>query len=509
MSRVPSTPETTQLWLLDPRDPVVLGDGRGAAAFGAGNTWPFPHPGTVAGMVRTALLRGETQVSPDKARDLLKIRVRGPWLVRVSHADGVQPNEEPVGSLRFPAPADALLEEKPSPAGQEPPDPDRLVGGQVTLPGGEEGFTWPAWPQDVLLGEQATPRPPQPRSLVHLPERTEAGAKRRRFDQRFWPLDLLVHWSLGQRPADRLQQVIREADDELNLLHRERRIHVSLDDETGTAEAGMLYETSGLRLSEGWQLGMEVEYPSPIEDGTQPWPPALPEGKTLTLLGGEARPSFLEVQSLDHCPIGAFPGFTDFEPDYHRASVTAAGLRLQLLTPAYLPVRRKTGDVYHQPGDPGWCPSWLLDSPASGAGRHHPAVRELLERKGLRLRLEALCLSGFQVVSGWNLQGGRERPSPRADARLAQRTGAPREVRRLVPAGSVYYLYLEPFRASAGEIDPDLWIQLCKALWGRSMDPEGPGEDAANLQEDFRAPSAGDGFGLVLPGFWQYGPQDS
>ncbi|MFM7199186.1 MAG: type III-B CRISPR module-associated Cmr3 family protein [Myxococcota bacterium] len=522
-----------QLWLLDPRDPVVLGDGRTNLSLGGQNAWPFPLPGTVAGMVRTTLLRGQTEVTPELARALLRVRVRGPWLL---------PPASTPDDLRFFAPADVRLEQKgvsnaassALPAPEKPPAPEehlyeRLVGGQLLKLSSDEGVLWPAPSREDDNPLQA----PIPRCLVELQERTKNGAKCKPMSLALWPLKLLVLWNLGIRPngggetervsasrKERLHpqsrdlekwcqaladEVVAEADKGTEYLLRESRIHVALDDQRLTAEPGMLFSSSGLRLKDGWKLGMEVCLPEPLPAILAELP-ALSQGEQLAYLGGEARPAFLDVASLQARPAGAFPPFEHFAELYWKARVRADGLRLQLLTPAFLPYRESGGGRYHQHGDPGWCPSWLLEGHATPAA--HPAVSALLKEHRQVLRLEALCLPDHHVVSGWNLQARSQRDKPRADARMLERTGAPREVRRLVPAGSVYYLRLDPLIEGAALDEADhqrLLLELCRALWGQSFDPVGPGEcDDAMMYTEFRAPASADGYGLLLPGFWRY-----
>ncbi len=483
-----------QVWHLDPRDPVVLGDGRAGVAFVEGGTWPFPYPGTVAGMVRTAILRGETQVSPKAATNLLEhVRIRGPWLLAPQPA----PQEGdllPSSRLYVPAPSDVRL--VPDVAKGEPkPDPvSRLLGPTFLDLSPDEGVVWPE-------GEGH----PEPRGLCVLPERVPEGpargAKLEPLADQFWPLSLAVAWGLGYhnptaRPDGPAGEAFRDLVDgavshavaRRAFLPKERRIHVVIQDATGTAEHGLLFSSSGFRLPEGWALGIEVEVPENL---------ALDPGTHIVQLGGEGRLSYVDVAAPRDLGAGAFPGFEPWRPLFEDAARGAAGLRLQLLTPAYLPARKPGSPLLHNHGDPAWCPSWLYPD-GDGAGLH-PALRDLLEDARLRLQLHSVCLTGHVVVSGWNLQGGRRGP-PRPGTGKRERTGAPREVRRLVPAGTVYYL--EFIRDGVPYQDREhlaaILPGVCEALWGGVIDPEGPGEVAG----DFRAPAASDGYGLVLPGCW-------
>ncbi len=480
-----------QVWRLDPRDPVVLGDGRTGLPFAEGRTWAFPYPGTLAGMVRTRVLRGESQVGPELARSLLEeIRIRGPWLVAPEARPGTQ-DPLPSSRLYVPAPADVRLAPGNEDDGVQA-RVRRLRGARYEEPGPEEGVIWPRQAEG-----------PVPRALCQLHEREldgpHQGAKARSLQGQFWPFSLAVAWALGYRPdasgtalSDGFLQMAAEAvaraDASRPFLHKERRVHVVLDDRTGTAEAGLLFSSTGFRLEEHWALALEVALPSE-------W--ALESGTHTVQFGGESRTSFLEVSEVGRGTEGAFPPFDPWRAVYEDAARQASGLRIQLLTPAFLPSRAPGEILLHGHGDPAWCPSWL--NPLAGGEGVHPWLSDLLEEADAMLRLYAVCLPGHVVVSGWNLQGGRWRAGP--DPGKRERTGAPREVRRLVPAGTVYDLEFvgkdDPTRAP--DHLPELITRACERLWGGVIDPGGPGE----MPGDFRAPAAFDGYGLVLPGCWR------
>ncbi len=73
-----------------------------------------------------------------------------------------------------------------------------------------------------------------------------------------------------------------------------------------------------------------------------------------------------------------------------------------------------------------------------------------------------------------------------------------REVRRLVPAGSLYYCHLTN---DAGEpASRQQLLQACQALWLAVLNPER--SDRSGDDANLRATTARDGYGLVLPGLW-------
>lgn len=490
-----------QIWHLEPRDPAVLGDGRGSLAFVTGGTWPFPFPGTVAGMVRTRLYESLASTHEDEAtrrraddatsKQLLEdVRIRGPWLLR-------RRSDEDPGEVWFPAPADARIDSAsicerrgedcslyPAPADARIDSASSLVGPEIIDldTSGNEG-----------VHGSRTPGHPELPGLCRLPDRKEeSGDKLRELSNTFWPMRFIVRWALGvHAPAEQagdlralFTEVQRETKAQLDnpLLVREERIHVAIDDRRGTAEPRQLFATAGFRLRPSWRLVVEV-----TSEGDLP-----PAGETWVQLGGRGRRSFLEVHTSEG--PGAFPRWDTVHDLYHRHADGRRGLRLQLLSPAYLPARSPSESSVHQHGDPAWCPSWLLP----GASGIHPLLADWAERTGLTLRLHAVCIPCHLVVSGWNLRGQPQSAGP--SVRHADRTGAPREVRRLVPAGSVYYLTLHD-REGNRIGDPKTHLPgLCEALWGAVLDPEGPGE--LPLPNEFRAPPAADGYGHILPGYW-------
>jgi len=87
------------LWTIEPRDPLVVRDGRPNSDRSESATLPFPYPSTIAGTVRTHLGSDEHGVfDPDQIPPLLRVGVRGPLLIRLGG-----------GPLYVPRPRDALV----------------------------------------------------------------------------------------------------------------------------------------------------------------------------------------------------------------------------------------------------------------------------------------------------------------------------------------------------------------------------------------------------------------
>jgi len=306
---------------------------------------------------------------------------------------------------------------------------------------GRSGRLWVPAPADVVFagGEPIAPRlvqptedegvswpPGAPPRLVQLESRGEAtgGAKTEKPAFPLWPLESVVDWGLEKGPPPVAERWNLLSPGAKHPIERESRIHVAIDPERQAALPEALFSSGGLRLAERFHLAVEV---APPEDGNLAG--RRPAG--LRVLGGESRTVACTVS-----PGPLFPGREDYQ-EAVQAFVDQAdrplGLRVQLLTP---------GDFG------GWRPRW-------------PA--------GVAAPLLAVAMDRPQAVSGWDLQ--RQRP---------------RAVRRLVPAGTVYYL---------GPFDrPEPLLETWRALWGTSLCADAAGDPAT-----FLAPPAHDGYGLALP----------
>lgn len=264
-----------------------------------------------------------------------------------------------------------------------------------------------------------------PPLLVRLPSRWR-GRKTTHPEMPFRPLSWVVSWSLGDEASRPLPEAV------VPVL-REDRVHLGIEDGRYTAQPEALFGTAGVRFADRFELAIEVR------DGAE----TAPSPGNLLLVGGEGRVSELAI-----APGSSLPPFARYRQEVEariealarRSTPVRLGLRLQLLSAGSFG---------------GWRPEpW-------------PAALRALE-------LLAVAIPGFEAVSGWNLQGGRSG------------RGAPRRVRRLVPAGSVYVF--------GGIGSPDRLAQLCEALWGASLCEELPGDP-----DRFLAPPAHDGYGTVLP----------
>ncbi len=196
----------------------------------------------------------------------------------------------------------------------------------------------------------------------------------------------------------------------------EERVHVAIDPQTGRAEDGRLFSTASLAMGDEWTFLAAVDHPDAIQvEGLFPF-------------GGEQR-----LAAVDAEP-DAWPACPDELAT--KLGAPPSGITLYLASPAHF--------------RDGWRPGWL-----DGDLRGSPPGLDV------QLRLVGAAVPRSQAVSGWDYQAK-----------------GPRPVRRLAPAGSVYFFVLEggaaPLLASDGWLSPI------------SDDPQ----------------ARRDGFGMALWGVW-------
>lgn len=223
-------------WLIDPRDPLVVRDGRPNSGRSESRTREFPLPSTIAGGVRTRL--GSTERGfdcHDRIDELLAVPVRGPLLVDAS-------NES---AFFFPAPSDAVLFDH---------------DGTTSL----HGLRPTKLPDDVRL---------DPDLGDHLPLVLEdpPSAKPNR-ELSFWSWADVEDWlsgafARGER-ATKAARVATLLPRALRSLERERRTHVAIAAETSTAADGQLFETEGLRLRATNADGTPIELALRVDAGS-------------------------------------------------------------------------------------------------------------------------------------------------------------------------------------------------------------------------------------------------
>ncbi|MCS6912328.1 MAG: type III-B CRISPR module-associated Cmr3 family protein [Myxococcales bacterium] len=249
-------------WIIEPRDTLVVRDGRPIRERGAMRSVDFPWPSTVAGLVRTRLLSdpatGRFTGTPHEAR---RIPVAGPLLARLG------PNGQGE-ELLVPAPRDCLWQ---APEGErEVLVRHRLVPAATPEPGVQT---------DLPSGLQLV-RPLQ-----------DPGTGKASQGPAFWTWSELEHWLCEPEPQRRYPAPGGRLSFGHPGLVRERRVHVAIAAESQTAAEGQLYSVEGLRFAdrqERYGLWFRCDDPR-LQPGTVP-------------CGGERRLSWLRRAALPAPP---------------------------------------------------------------------------------------------------------------------------------------------------------------------------------------------------------------
>lgn len=233
----------------------------------------------------------------------------------------------------------------------------------------------------------------------------------------YWDWDRFEQWLL-----DPQEEEVHLAAMGHNGPVREARMHVGIRAETKTAdeERGALFQTRGLEFTHGPEggtlaevrrLGLAVATDAPnLKPGMSP-------------LGGERRLVWWRQSSKPLPPLPAA---------LKERIATQRHCRLILVTPAHFQAGRK--------------PSWLLEA-----------------REGVKPDLRAAAINRPQVVSGWDFEKHKPKPT-----------------RRLAPAGTVFFLALQGEDAAI--------IKWLDRIWMHCV---------SDAEQDRR-----DGFGLAVPGIW-------
>jgi CRISPR-associated protein Cmr3 len=248
----------------------------------------------------------------------------------------------------------------------------------------------------------------------------------------WWPIGKYAEWLLGN-------EVCFDSSFLRSPL-QETRHHVCLDAERGAAAEGQIFATAGLNVARLPRFGVDGSRPlhERLAEITLSGRITIPDSETaLTIgqqfgiwhpLGGERRMVHWQQEEAEttgwNCPAGI-----------RSALATATKVRMVLATPA----------VFKD----GWKPGWLTTGLEG-------------DLSGVKLKLVGASNGRWKAVSGWSLAPPR----------------GPKPIRRMVPAGSVYFFEVE----KPGDAAPlaDLWLQ-----------------SVSDDQQEQR-----DGFGLALWGTW-------
>lgn len=354
------------IWIIEPRDPLIVRDGRpfGPNPGARAATLPFPLPSTIVGGLRHKAGLDDAGVfnREDVAR-VLGLGLRGPLLVEITD-DGA------LGQFLFPAPADALVLDAD---GSDPGTTELRI--QALAPHALAGAPKTNQPDGMALIAPAT----------RVPNKVSGAAPR------FWHQQYFNTWLTAPAPDATV------ALDAVGLrgLESDARTHVSVQPDTQTAREGALFQTRGLEFT--WRdrvawaereafVIRRLALAAAFEDkGTPYTPPHFPGG--LAPLGGERR--LMRWSAVERTLPEPPPGLFD-------AIVEARQARVILLTPALF------------------------------AAGYRPPVTWM--RGGGIAHLRAAAVPRAQVISGWDLNAdngvderGRPRPrgKPKATRRLA------------------------------------------------------------------------------------------
>jgi CRISPR-associated protein Cmr3 len=250
----------------------------------------------------------------------------------------------------------------------------------------------------------------------------------------WWTKDAFGKW-LAAQVSTALSGFFHDAERFRASPDVETRTHVEIDPNSFAAGDGLLFSTAGLIL-DGMKVGersVDMALTVRVRANGSLLDPILSRFPLLHPVGGERRLVGFdwerETGTRWNCPQSVADALTQWVPPL--------GVRMVLATPAVF--------------TDGWRPGWLKNGTPPGGP------------PGLRLKLVGVCNSRAQAVSGWSYE-----------------TNGPKAIRRVVPAGAVYF-----FEVSAGSATD------VAALAGRWL------ESVSDHQDDRT-----DGFGLAAWGVW-------
>ncbi|MFC3749080.1 type III-B CRISPR module-associated protein Cmr3 [Paenibacillus sp. GCM10012306] len=241
--------------------------------------------------------------------------------------------------------------------------------------------------------------------------------------------DALTEWRGNQGKAHTSSQPAHF----LAPFERETRVHTAIDDELGVAKDKHLFDTEMLVLPDHMALLTEIE----ISDYVEQWPDE--PLSTLHTFGGKRR--LAHSSEVKNTQVWDVP---DVISQGIRPTDKIQYIRLVLATPAFF--------------SKGWLPRWV-DTDTLEAD---------FSEYGVKLKLRWACIPRWQPVSGWSYSKRQEKA-----------------VRRMVPAGSVYFFQVD------GDGDP---ATLMEQLWLTSVSDANRRKGAFDQE---------DGFGLALWGIWK------
>lgn len=278
------------IWIIEPRDPLIVRDGRpfGPDPGARAATLPFPFPSTVAGGLRGLAGRTQAQTFDATLKDDVRnlVHVRGPLLIELGDQNQV--------TWFAPAPADASIHQT------EKYDKDsgtlvRFVPAELT--GAYADAT------DSLLVQAGEPD-------IH---------KAHPLAPQFWSWKDMSTWLLAQ-PSDGADVICNG----VRALKTSTRMHVKIKPETQTADEGFLYQTRGLEFATKTRKRLALAAQVEVVDKADRMFAHFAGG--MAPLGGERRLMHWEQSTT------ILPGAS---ADLFEQIGKQKACRLVLLTPAY------------------------------------------------------------------------------------------------------------------------------------------------------------------------------
>lgn len=228
-----------------------------------------------------------------------------------------------------------------------------------------------------------------------------------------WSVDMMVSWLTLSKMPGSFHEMARRGTGFMDLPMKESRVHSAIDPGTGSAREGMLFETMGLDfMCPGFNVSSSLA--GRIEDSGDFFDLSCID--TIHPFGGKRRISYWK-SGEEHYGWEC--------PDIVRSSCEGSRfIRMVLVTPGIF-----TG---------GWLMGWLYEKDGYLEGTP-PGFSDKV-----RLRLWSACIDRWRPLSGWNLEqdGNREK--------------GPKPMRRLVPAGSVYFF--ERVDGGMDDFVKDAWL---------------------------------------------------
>jgi CRISPR-associated protein Cmr3 len=399
------------IWLVEPRDPLIVREGR---PFGPDpGAWaaslPFPFPSTLAGGVRTRSAldeNGAFKYGRDDKKQLEQLKeicVRGPLLVQLAD-DG-----DDIAAWLVPMPNDAQLFADGS---NQTALLRRLV--PLDLPDGAQTDFSPNWREKLALPARAQANfdlKGREQLLHFVGQEGDTHSQPRKpltHKLRYWYWEPFQIWltnpaRLENEQGMPLSSLVSALGHE--ELIRESRLHVSMDSTKEMGKEGLLFGTSGLEFTHPGEKEKRLHYARRL---------AL----AVDVDGGEVVPG-----------VAGFGG--------ERRIVTWRQGNMQL---PQCPVKIKEAIIKECKGH---CRLVLL-TPACFAQGYYPTWLRMAHAKecGVEVDLRAIAVRRPQIVSGWDLALGKPKPS-----------------RRLAPAGTVLFLSVRGDDAALTKWIEKTWMQ--------------------------------------------------